>query len=45
MTFDEMVAKVLPIFPNAEFSEVSGEVIVSTGMRLDNDTLIPFEGM
>ena len=46
MTFDEMVAQVLPIFPNAIFDEdVTGEVVVSTGMRLENDTLIPFEGM
>lgn len=46
MTFDEMVAQVLPIFPNALFDEGSeGEVVISTGMRLDNDNLIPFEGM
>jgi hypothetical protein len=46
MTFDEMVAQVLPIFPNALFDEGNeGEVVISTGMRLDNDTLIPFEGM
>lgn len=46
MTFDEMVAKVLPIFPNAIFDEDEiGELVISTGMRLDNDNLIPFEGM
>ena len=46
MNFDEMVAQVLPIFPNATFDEdMLGEVVIATGMRLDNDTLIPFEGM
>lgn len=46
MTFDEMVAQVLPIFPNATFDEdMLGEIVVATGMRLENDTLIPFEGM
>lgn len=46
MTFDEMVAQVLPIFPDAIFDEDEiGELVISTGMRLDNDTLIPFEGM
>lgn len=46
MTFDEMVAQVLPILPNAYFDEDElGELIISTGMRLENDTLIPFEGM
>ena len=46
MTFDEMVAQVLPIFPNAIFSEDElGEVVVSTGFRLANNELVPMEDM
>ena len=39
MTFDEMVAKILPIFPNAEFSEIDGEIIISTSTKLINDNV------
>ncbi len=43
MTFDEMVAQVLPIFPNAIFGEIDGEIVVSTGSQLINDEVIPLE--
>jgi hypothetical protein len=44
MTFDEMVAKVLPIFPAAIFGEDElGEVTISTGFRLVNDNLVSME--
>ena len=45
MNFDEMVAKVLPIFPDAIFDEHmdNGELIISTGFRLSNNELIPME--
>ena len=44
MTFDEMVAQVLPIFPNAIFGEDTlGEITISTGYKLINDNLIPME--
>lgn len=36
MTFDELVAKVLPIFPDAIFDEVDGEIIISTGVTVDH---------
>ena len=39
MTFDEMVAKILPIFPNAEFSEVDGEIVISTFSKLVNNNV------
>ena len=39
MTFDEMVAKILPIFPNAEFAEVDGEIVISTFSKLVNDNV------
>ncbi len=35
MTFDEMLGKVLELFPEALFhDEENGEVIISTGFRL-----------
>lgn len=41
MTFDEMVGKILEIFPDALFSEDhSGEINISTGMTLKNNTVI-----
>lgn len=45
MTFDEMVAKVLPIFPDAIFDEVegTGEIVISTGITVDH--LVSGEGM
>jgi|APGre2960657404_1045060.scaffolds.fasta_scaffold134744_3 hypothetical protein len=44
MTFDEMLGKVLELFPEALFhDEENGEVIISTGFRLVNDELIPME--
>jgi hypothetical protein len=45
MTFDELVAKVLPIFPDAIFDEVegTGEIIISTGVTVDH--LLTGEGM
>jgi len=43
MTFDEMVAQVLPIFPNAIFGEVDGEIVISTATQLINDEVIPME--
>jgi hypothetical protein len=44
MTFDEMLGKVLELFPEAIFhDEENGEVIISTGFRLVNDELIPME--
>lgn len=44
MNFDEMVAQVLPIFPDAIFGEDAlGEVTISTGFRLSNNELIPVE--
>ena len=42
MTFDEMVAQVLPLFPDALFSEgENGEVVVATGLRLSDGKLVP----
>lgn len=45
MTFDEMVGKVLNIFPNALFDEVegTGEILVSTGIRVDDLLCVPLE--
>lgn len=44
MTFDEMVKKVLPLFPDAIFGEDGlGEITISTGFRLSNNELIPME--
>jgi hypothetical protein len=44
MKFDEMLEKVLEIFPEALFhDDETGEVIISTGFRLVNDELIPME--
>ena len=44
MKFDEMLGKVLELFPEALFhDEENGEVIISTGFRLVNDELIPME--
>jgi hypothetical protein len=43
MNFDEMVAQVLPIFPNAIFGEVDGEIVISTATQLINDEVIPME--
>jgi hypothetical protein len=47
MTFDEMVGKVLNIFPNALFDEVSetGEITISTGVRVDDLLCVPLEEM
>ena len=46
MTFDEMVARVLPIFPEAIFDEDEiGELVISTGFRLVDDELVPFRDM
>jgi hypothetical protein len=40
MDFDELLAKVLPIFPDALFSEGhEGEVVIATGLRLNNGQL------
>ena len=40
MNFDEMVAQVLPIFPDAIFDEgFEGEVVIATGFRLNNGQL------
>ena len=43
MKFDQMVAQVLPIFPNAIFGEVDGEIVISTATQLINDEVIPME--
>jgi hypothetical protein len=44
MKFDEMVGKVLDLFPEAFFHEgEDGEVVISTGFRLVNDELIAME--
>jgi len=41
MTFDEMVSKVLEIFPDALFSEdLEGEINISTGTILKNNNVI-----
>ena len=46
MTFDEMVGKVLNIFPNALFDEeVTGEIIISTGIRIVDDQVTQMEEM
>jgi hypothetical protein len=41
MNFDEFVAKVLPIMPDALFSDGhDGEIVIATGFRLgQNETL------
>lgn len=44
MTFDEMLGKVLELFPEALFhDEENGEVIISTGFRLVNNELVKME--
>jgi len=43
MNFDEMVAKVLPIFPYATFAEIEGEIVISTNMALYNDQIVEME--
>jgi hypothetical protein len=44
MNFDEMVAQVLPLFPDAIFDQDAiGEVVISTGFRLVDNELIPME--
>lgn len=45
-TFDDLMAKVLEIFPNAIVSEDSnGEVVVSTGYQVHKSGhLMPMEG-
>lgn len=44
MTFSEMVAKVLPIFPNAMFEEgPNGELMLATGLRLKNGDVVPLD--
>lgn len=44
MTFDEMLGKVLELFPEALFhDEENGEIIISTGFRLVNSELMPME--
>jgi hypothetical protein len=40
MNFDEMVAQVLPIMPDAIFDEgINGEVVIATGLRLVDGNL------
>jgi hypothetical protein len=42
MTFDEMVAQVLPIFPDALFHDGDeGEIVILTGSVLRNNKLEP----
>lgn len=43
MNFDEMVAQVLPIFPDATFAEIEGEIVISTNTQLINNEVIPME--
>jgi hypothetical protein len=44
MKFDEMLGKVLEIFPEALFhDDETGEVVISTGFRLVNDELVAME--
>ena len=44
MEFNEMLGKVLQIFPEALFHDgEDGEVIISTGFRLEGDNLVPME--
>ena len=44
MTFDEMVGKVLELFPEALFhDDETGEVVISTGFRLIKDELVAME--
>lgn len=46
MKFDEMLGKVLEIFPEALFhDDETGEVVISTGFRLEGDNLVPMEGI
>jgi hypothetical protein len=40
MTFDEFVGQVLQIMPNATFSEVDGEVQISSGFVLTDGKLV-----
>lgn len=35
MTFDEMMGRVLEIFPDAEVDERDGEIIIATGLAED----------
>ena len=45
MNFDEIMGKVLQIFPDAIFAEDElGEVTISTGFTLSNNKLVPMEG-
>lgn len=38
--FDELVAAVLAIFPDAEIGEENGEIVIATGItRKDDNTL------
>jgi hypothetical protein len=44
MKFDEMLERVLEIFPEALFhDDEKGEVVISTGFRLVNDELVAME--
>jgi hypothetical protein len=45
MNFDEMLSKVLEIFPDAEAHEgFDGEIVIATGMTATTDgTVIPLE--
>jgi hypothetical protein len=41
--FDDMVGRILKVFPNATFDQDSdGQVIIYTDMRLDSENLISF---
>lgn len=44
MTLDELMRQVLLILPNAVFDEREGEVVISTGMSLvEQSKLVPVE--
>jgi hypothetical protein len=46
MTFDEMLGSVLQLFPEALFhDDETGEIVISTGFRLEGDNLIPMKGI
>lgn len=46
MTFDEMVGNVLQLFPEALFHDAEdGEIVISTGFRLDGDNVVKMEGI
>ena len=44
MTFDEMMSKVLNLFPDALVNErINGEIFIETGMKIADDRLVTMD--